>query len=159
MRAHGPIWKTSLLLVLASPLVTSVDRLHGQTPERAEEVGEQWLGEFNAHFNRHDARGAAAAYTTDAGHRVSSGTLLQGRTAIEEYLAELFERNPEARQEQSLTSARSSGTDLMLVESTWEITGLPEGARASGLATYILRRQGETWLCIAGRSMVPTSRR
>lgn len=39
-----------------------------------------------------------------------------------------------------------SGTDLLLVESASEIMGLPEARRARGLATYVLRKQGEPWL-------------
>lgn len=144
------------VFVLAIALLTNNYQVHGQKPGEAE--ARRWLDEFNASFNRHDAKGAAASYTKDADQRVSTGELLRGREEIEKYLADLFQRNPQVKQRLSLTSARFSGTDLLLAEGVWEITGLPKGRRAKGVATYFLRNHDQRWLCVAGRSMVPTQR-
>ncbi len=156
MRIKAPIWGMASVLVLASAFLTNHYQVYGQEPKEAEQEAKWWVDAFNANFNRHDAKGAAASYTPDADQRISTGEFLRGRVGIEKYLAALFERHPKAEQKLSLTSARFSGTDLLLAEAAWEITGLAQERRAKGVATYFLRKQGESWLCIAGRSMVPT---
>lgn len=155
MRSTVPMGEATLCLVLSGVLLAAAGPVHGQPPGQAEEQAGRWLEAFDASFNVHLAEEAAALYAADADQRVSRGEFLRGRAEIEAYLAELFARNPGVVQRSSLTSARFSGPDLLFVETTWEIAGLPEDRRAAGMATYILRREGAGWVCIAGRSMVP----
>ena len=153
MRIEASTWGLTLALLVASAVIMSAPGVHAQTPETADREARHWLHDFGSAFNRHDAAGAAAVFTLDADQRVSSGAWLSGRTEIERFLAALFETYPRARQELSLISARFSEPDLVLAEAAWEITGLPQ--TRSGFATYVLRREGTTWSCIAGRSMIP----
>ncbi|MGH7334756.1 MAG: SgcJ/EcaC family oxidoreductase [Candidatus Rokuibacteriota bacterium] len=145
------IWGLTAALV-ASIATMGAARTHGGKLGAADQAT-HWLRDFNGAFNRHDAAGAAALFTAHADQRVSSGTFLTGRAEIENFLADLFEIDPRAQQQLSLISARFNGPDLLLAEAAWEITGL-SGVR-SGFAMYVLRREGQTWLCVAGRSMIP----
>ena len=159
MQRNAWIRSWTFLLVLSGAFLTNVPPIHGQTPNAAREEAKRWLEEFTTNFNRRDSKGAVALYTRDADQRVSQGDFLRGQAEIEKYLADFFVRNPEAKQQLSLTSARFADPNLLVAEATWEITGLSEGPSAKGLATYFLRKEAGKWLCIAGRSMIPAPSR
>ena len=146
--------RMTLTLLVASAIIVNAHGVDGRNLETADREATHWLHDFNSAFNHNDAARAASLFTPAADQRVSSGTFLSGRAEIENFLAALFENYPDAKQQLSLISARFIEPDLLLVEAAWEITGLSEAR--SGFATYLLRKEHETWSCIAGRSMIPT---
>ena len=119
------------------------------------EGARKWFDAFADGFGRHDAGAVAALYAPDADQQISVGGFLRGRAEIEAYLARAFARNPTIRQTMQLTSARLVDESLIIADGVWEMTGLTDGRPAKGSATYVLRRSGTGWLCIAGRSMGP----
>ena len=125
------------------------------TADDAVQAARQWFDAFANGFGRHDAGAVAALYAPDADQQISAGGFLRGRAEIEAYLARAFARNPTIRQTMQLTSARLVDESLIIADGVWEMTGLTDGRPAKGSATYVLRRSGTGWLCIAGRSMVP----
>lgn len=143
----------TLALLVADAVVLGAPRVHGEGRETAAQEARHWLHDFGSAYNRHDAAWAATFFTPDADQRTSSGAFLSGRPEIESFLAAFFASNPEARQELSLISARLGDPELLVVEAAWEITGLP--VTRAGFATYFLRKEGKTWVCFAGRSMIP----
>jgi len=147
------IQTSSLAFVVAAVVLLGAPRLHAGAPETAAQEARHWLHDFGSAYNHHDAARAASFFTADADQRTSSGAFLAGRPEIESFLARFFASNPGATQELSFISARLDDRNLLVVEAAWEITGLP--STRAGFATYVLRQEGKTWLCIAGRSMIP----
>ncbi len=106
---------------------------------------------FVAAFNKGDAKGIAALWTTDCEYSDETGRVLQGRNAIEKQYAELFATNPGLKMDTNTLSVKIVGENSAVEEGT-SIMKSADGALLSKASyTAALLRDGDKWLMASVR--------
>jgi uncharacterized protein (TIGR02246 family) len=111
--------------------------------QKSDPALEQLSKDFEAAFNKGDAKALAALYTADAFHLAPNNQVLHGRAAIEKFYVTSFAdatKPPTLSLQPGRTQMLTS--DVALTEGTYELVGA-----AVTKAIYVLTmvRQGEQW--------------
>lgn len=118
--------------------------------------------EFVSAWNRHDPKGLAACFAADGDIVNPEGRTGRGKSEVERILHDeqtgLFQSSRIALPEQHLHFLKP---DLAIADYRFEVTGVrgADGKETAqkGLMSAVLRRDGDKWLIVAARPMVPTS--
>jgi uncharacterized protein (TIGR02246 family) len=144
-------------LSLAVCVVAVVNAQEGTSPEEAFEAmaakwGEAWM--------KGDMEGLAALYSEDADLISNDGKLYKGRDGIVQYFEELAGTAFKGTQIIiERTHIRQITPDIMVGDSEWEFTGVPEVEGQSlptkGTSTVVVVNQDGNWVITSHRSRVP----
>jgi uncharacterized protein (TIGR02246 family) len=106
-------------------------------------------------INKRDATGVVALFTPDTDEINGDGPRLVGREAMRQSMVADFARWPATRRfTLAVTGIRFLGQDVAVVETTAQFS---EGAIRSNRGTWVIVRQGGTWL-IAALRVYPAQR-
>jgi len=144
------------LLTWASVVSAQAGRTGDETAIRSQ------FDQFNAAWNKADAKAMGQFFSDDADYISSTGQRGDGRAGIEKILAEQFAGVYKgASIKLTITSIRFLKPDVALANGTFEISGLqsPDGKALpvrKGLSTNVMVKQGDKWLITALRGAVPS---
>ena len=132
--------RTTLIAALAVMLVPGIAGAQKPDPD-----GQKIADQYTAAFNKGDAKGVAALYTTSAVRMGPDGQLHMGRAAIEKAYTDAF-AGPTKGATLTITvgSSQVVTPDVKIMEGTYRTTG---GTNPGG-GRYVntMARQGGTWL-------------
>ena len=97
-------------------------------------------------FNRGDAKGLAACWTTDGEFVGPNSEQIDGRKKIEAAFVDFFAKHPKAKIQLSGVSWRPVASDVALVDLIAVMTPVPEGLEAEPNSTILLVKQDGRWL-------------
>jgi uncharacterized protein (TIGR02246 family) len=142
------------VMVLASPGVA-----RGQAGVAADDAAVQKLvQEWDAARNQGDWKAFAQFYTADATTLSSDGTWRKGQAEIEKGAAQLWNTTYKGSSYRStVESVRTVTPDVLVADTTFEISGIPGGGSRKGRSTLVLTKSDGGWKIAAVRSMVPVA--
>ncbi len=110
-------------------------------------------------WNRGDTQAIGDMYTDDADYIDTAGQAFKGREAIEASFAELMSTVFEGTKISiQMSASRFIKPDLVVGDSNWEITGLPEvegeAPPSKGITTIVAVKQDGEWLITSHRSRI-----
>ena len=151
------LWITVFMLVSAvsTPLLAQEST---EDQEAVNALAPQWAEAWN----RGDAKAIGDMYTDEADYIETTGQAFKGREAIVTAVAEMMSTMCEGTEISiEMTSTRFIKPDLVVGDSNWEITGLPEAEGeappSKGTATVVAVKQDGQWLITAHRSRIPAA--
>jgi uncharacterized protein (TIGR02246 family) len=131
---------------------TAARRTESQTEQNrdADEAAiRENVGAFAVAYNAHDAKAIAELFTTDAKIVTEDDDVLEGRDAIEQEFAGIFEEDPDSQIEVAIASIRFIGSDLA-VEAGSTKTSVPGEAPEYGRYTVLhIKREGKWQMALA----------
>jgi uncharacterized protein (TIGR02246 family) len=105
---------------------------------------------FAAAFNKHDAKAIGNLFLPDAYAVTEEGDLLEGREAIAQEFADLFEENPQAKMEVSIDLIKFVGSDLAFEFGTTRMTPGPgQSPELSRYTVVHVKRNGQWSMALA----------
>jgi len=129
-----------------------------QTVNQDEDAIREWMSDYTAAWNKHDAIALALLFSEDADLVAGSGGVFRGRSQIERLMAEEFSTS---LKEWNLTNAiediRFLRPDITIINGTYEASGVGSNAQATplkGIFTAIMGRESGRWVCLGARSIV-----
>lgn len=146
----------SLFVVLSFAVCVgaAVNAQETTSPEAAfEEMAAKWAEVWNSG----DMEGLAALYTEDADYVNMDGSVHKGREAI----VKVFSESPYKGAQISIerTHIRQIKPNIMVGDSEWEFTGVPEveGQKppTKGTSTVVVVNQDGKWVITSHRSRIP----
>ena len=132
--------RRALIAALALIAIPAIAGAQAPDPD-----GQKVADQYMAAFNKADAKGVAALYTTNAVRIGPDGQLITGRAAIEKAYTEAFAGSTKgAKLTVTVASAQVVTPDVKIMEGRFSTTG---GTNPGG-GRYVntLARQGGTWL-------------
>jgi uncharacterized protein (TIGR02246 family) len=105
---------------------------------------------FEAAYNVHDAKAIADLFTNDAKIVTEDDDVIEGREAIEQVFAGIFEEEPASQIEVSIASVRFIGSDLAVeAGSTKTIVGPGETPEYGRYTVLHIKREGKWQMALA----------
>lgn len=101
--------------------------------------------DFEAAFNRRDAKAVATLYTESAEAREAGGRPFVGRAAIEKSYADHFKADPDAKVEVLVQSVRFPANDLAVEEGLLRVSRGPKGLPTTTTYVAVHVREGGRW--------------
>lgn len=156
----------ALILILPAFAVSqTIDEKSATTANtKAEEGIRKVLADFEAAWNRHDAKAFSMVFSEDADFTNVRGQGATGRSAVEKFhstpFATIFK---DTHLEITETKIRFIKADVAAIDAQWEMTGAksPEGQDRplrKGLLSFVMTREGGTWFIAVMHNMdLPTS--
>lgn len=158
----GGLLVTALVLPGCQPASEAPGEKAVATPAMSDEdMLDAQLEEFEKAWDAGDAKALSALYVNDGDLVDPSGTLFDGRDAIEKRYQDLLGNAWKGTKIAiTMTSTRFPAPDVAIANGTYEITGMKtaEGADVpamKGLYTNIVVKQGGEWRIHSSRPMVP----
>ena len=150
-----------LLLLLSTYAAgqTSVGEAKPGPGAKDEEGIRNVLADFEAAWNKHDAKAFSMVFAEDADFTNVRGTSAHGRAEVEKFHAPLFAtRFKDTNQKITKTKVRFIRPDVAAVDVWWEMTGAkgPEGQDIplrKGLLNFIMTKEGDKWLIMVMHNM------
>jgi uncharacterized protein (TIGR02246 family) len=102
-------------------------------------------------FNAHDAKALAALFTAEGEIVDEDGVVTQGRDAIEQVFAEVFEESPQARLETEVVSLRFLSSNVAVEEGLTAATYDPEEPPVHNRYVVTHVKEGGKWLMASAR--------
>ena len=106
-----------------------------------------------------DAKAAAAQFTPDAEYVDESGTVFEGREAIENCLSEFFAENPSCKLEMTIDSLRMISPGVAIVDGTSGVTVAEANTPVQCHFTTIYVKTDGKWLTASVRDRAPRNLR
>jgi uncharacterized protein (TIGR02246 family) len=136
--------------------------LPAQEPTEDQEAVSALAPQWADAWNRGDAKAIGDMYTEDADLIEMSGQSVKGREAIEAAFADMMSTMFEGSKISiQMTATRFIKPDLVVGDSNWEITGLPEAEGeappSKGTSTIVAVKQDGQWLITTHRSRIPVA--
>ncbi len=141
-----------LVSVVSTPLLAQEST---EDQEAVSALAPQWAEAWN----RGDAKAIGDMYTDDADYIEMTGQAFKGRAAIETAFADMMATMFEGTKISiEMTATRFIKPDLVVGDSNWEITGLPEmegeAPPSNGTSTIVAVKQDGQWLITSHRSRI-----
>ena len=147
---------------LAAVLVSvAVPAWSEERPGEAMAVAQRLTDDSLRAFNAHNVAAFAANYAADCdgvsvAHNASVDRFefvkVRGRGEVQGVLEVFFEQYPKARLDKSVQSARFITPEVLVVDASFDVLGLPADAGpVSGMVTIIYGKQGDRWLALCER--------
>ncbi len=140
------------LITFVFLLVTTVSFVGAQTSATDEKVLQDLWSDFEAAFNRNDAKAIAGFYTPDGDRISSTGKYSKGRESIEAEYQVIFDRrkaDPTIRPFHAEIEIRFLRPDVALLDGTWK--GKRDGKDVRGTFTLTATKENGKWYIAAGR--------
>lgn len=119
----------------------------GKSPESDLQV---LLSQFTSAWDKSDAAGIARLFEGNADLVIPDGLLVEGREAIEQFYASVFQRGYRgSRGTARIKHVRPIGSDMVLVDGVWRIDGAviagqPEASEI-GIFNLVAKHQSQKW--------------
>lgn len=108
------------------------------------------LSQFTSAWDKSDAAGIAGLFEGNADLVIPDGLLVEGREAIQQFYASVFQRGYRgSRGTARIKHVRSIGSDMVLVDGAWRIDGAvldgqPEAPEV-GIFNLVAKLRGQRW--------------
>ena len=151
------LMRFAILCLLIAVSTGSVAQVAGDSilSPRDETAIQTTMNQFIDGWNRHDAAGFAAAFTTDADFTNVRGQTAHGRAAIDSFHVPIFLGHfKNSHQTMPTVKTRLLTADLAMVDAHWEMTGdVAPGTNQpvplrKGLLSFVMKKSGAEWLIL-----------
>jgi uncharacterized protein (TIGR02246 family) len=102
-----------------------------------------------------DAAGCASIYAEDAGLTDFMGQTVEGRSAIEQNIAQTLGTYKGSTIKIERTSTSVVSDDIVVSDGTWEVSGAETEGPTKGFYTVIAKKTGDAWSIVRNVSKVP----
>ena len=147
---------STAMFILAAVMTPAVAR--GQMSATLSKADAQkWSDAWTDARNKGNWAAYGQVFTTDATVVTSDGGMDTGRASIQRRTQELFGSGVYKGVQTKSTVLSVSGItpDVVVIDATFELTGIPGGGTRTGRSTIVVVKQGNDWKAAATRSMVP----